>query len=68
MIYELRKTTATEIIREMKEFGKHYGYPSKILTDNGTQFTSMKLSFFSFATESNSSGSTNKLPPTGQSY
>lgn len=40
MIYELRKVASSEVTKTLQEFCKHYVYPKKIVTDNGTQFTS----------------------------
>lgn len=42
MLYTLCKAIATEVIRKLQKFVKHYGYSNKLLTDIDTQFSSNK--------------------------
>ena len=41
-LYPLRKATSEVTIRKVYDFIKSIGKPQKILTDEGTQFTSKK--------------------------
>lgn len=46
MLYPLDRANTEEIIKKLENFPKHYGYPLKLLNDNGSQFTSNKREEF----------------------
>lgn len=38
IIYPLRKATTGEILNKFADYGKHYGFPERILSDNATNY------------------------------
>ena len=39
-VFSVRKVTAESVIKSLKELVCRFGVPARIITDNGTQFTS----------------------------